>query len=498
MNPINLFILVLLLFSCTESGNYDLLIKNANVYDGKGANPEKVDIAIQGDSIVAIGDFSSRNAKQIIDADGKSLSPGFIDMHAHGNPAKNGDFQNFLAMGVTTMALGQDGDGPENLKEWFTIVDSLRTGVNIAVFSGHGTLRKKSGIGYSEAVSPDQLKAIGLLLEADLALGSFGLSFGLEYTPGIYAKQAELDYLAAVAGRHQALITGHIRNEDDDQIEKSIDEMISMNHFANVNISHLKVVYGKEAERAEAILNKLNQRNERIHPLTADVYPYSASYTGIGIVFPKWAKAPHDYNQVKQKRRAELLRFIKDKVTKRNGPEATLFGNGQWKGKTLKQVADESGKAFEVVLVDDIGPGGASAAYFVMNDDLQDRLTQDPNVMISSDGSPTMYHPRGYGSFAKIIRRSVFEKKLFSLAEAIRKMTSLPAQSIGIEKRGQIKVGFKADLIIFDPTKVKDVAQFDSPHQLAEGFETVIVNGQIARQDGYFNAERYGIALRKN
>ncbi len=208
------------------------------------------------------------------------------------------------------------------------------------------------------------------------------------------------------------------------------------------------------------------------------------SYTTIGILFPEYALAPNDYEIVRQNRRNDLLDYVRDKVNRRNGPEATLFGTKPYKGKSLKQVADEKGIPFEKVLVDHIGPTGASAAYFTMDRDLQYRFIQDPYVMISSDGSPTMHHPRGYGSFAKVIEEFVVRDSLITLPEAIRKMTSFPADMIGIRDRGRLRKGYKADILIFNPINIKANASFAEPHKLATGFNYVIINGKIDRGHG--------------
>jgi N-acyl-D-amino-acid deacylase len=234
--------------------------------------------------------------------------------------------------------------------------------------------------------------------------------------------------------------------------------------------------------------------------VTADIYPYNASYTGIGIVFPDWAKPPQDYAQVVKVRRAELAEHLRCRVTSRNGPGATLFGTDPWTGRTLAEVAAELGKPFEDVLIDEIGPDGASAAYFVMDAALQERLLVDPHVMICSDGSPTMQHPRGHGAFARVIRKFVVERKLLTLEEAVHKMTGLAAATIGLEriKRGRLAEGYAADLLVFDPQQVRDNATYRQPHQLATGFAWVIVNGQIARENGKATGVRAGLVLKRH
>lgn len=311
------------------------------------------------------------------------------------------------------------------------------------------------------------------------------MSTGLEYTPGTFAMDKELLPLAQVVGKNNGLIMSHIRNEDDNQIESSIRELLRQGQYCNVQVSHMKSVYGKGKARAKELLGLLNTKNNGL-TITADVYPYTASYTGIGIVFPKWAKAPNDYKKVVKNRRAELLAFLKQKIIDRNGPSATLFGTAPYAGKTLAEVSEEQGLSYEQVLLG-IGPNRVSGAYFIMDDALQEEIIAHPKVMICSDGSPTMRHPRGYGSFPKIIEEYVLKRKRLTLEEAIRKMTAFPAQTIGIQKRGLLKAGYYADLLIFKPEKVKANATYESPHQLATGIDYVFVNGKVVIEKNLFS-----------
>ena len=487
-------------FLAENGTQYSLLVYNGQVLDGTGAPAVRADILVRNDSILFVGpvDTTLIAAEQVIDAKGQYVTPGFIDTHAHGDPLETPGFENFLAMGVTTICLGQDGDSPavEDIRSWMQRVDSIGPGVNIVMFIGHGTLRELSGTAYKPIPAPQEMARMEALLASALDAGCFGMTTGLEYTPGTYAGDAELLALAKVVGQQGGLIMSHVRNEDNDSIEASLQELLRQGQYCNVQVSHLKVVYGKGEERAEQILARLEEaRQHTSFSVTADIYPYTASYTGIGIVFPQWAKPPNDYEKVKRERRADLLEFLHQKVMARNGPEATLFGTEPYAGKTLAQVSAEKGKAFEEVLLD-IGPGGASGAYFVMDEALQARLLLDPHVMICSDGSPTMHHPRGYGSFAKIIQTYVEEKELLPLPEAVRKMTSLPAQTLGLPGRGLIKPGYYADLLVFDPQKVKAKATFSEPHQLGEGIDWVVANGKVAFQKGQWKA-RQGKVLRR-
>jgi len=481
--------------------NYALLIQNGQIIDGLGNGEYSADLLIQGDTIAFIGEADTTliEAEKIIDAAGKVVTPGFIDMHSHGNPLKTPDFQNFLAMGATTISLGKDGSSPdyEDLGEWMQLVEDTVPGVNIAMFVGHGTLRMQSGIKYNPRPADEQLEAIGQLLEQNLDAGCFGMTTGLEYIPGFYAPAYELEYLAKIVGKKNKLITSHVRNEDDNEVESSIRELLNQGKFCRVNVSHMKVVYGQGESRAEEILAVLNQARQDGIDVSADVYPYTASYTGISILFPEWAKPPNNYQQVVATRRPELEDFLRNKVNQRNGPEATLLGTAPYAGKTLAQLSEEMDKPFEDILIDDIQPGGASGAYFVMNDSLQSRFIADSSVMISSDGSPTSRHPRGHGTFARIVEKFVIQDSILTLTEAVRKMTSLPAQIMGITDRGTIAVGKKADVLVFDPKQVRETATYENPFQLAEGINFVIVNGKISSENEEYSSQRNGQMLRK-
>ena len=502
--------LILLLTACTNTHDqgeimkkYDILIQGGTIIDGSGSPGFQADILIQDSRIVQIGDLEAflPNVNTVIDATGKVVTPGFIDSHAHGNPVKSPTFRNFSAMGVTTIVLGQDGESAGDMAAWMTAVEEARPAINIATLIGHGTVRSKSGVELNPDPTTEELQRMAALVDEAMELGCFGLSTGLEYQPGSFSSLAELKTIATPVGKRGGVVHSHTRNEDNDAIEQSIAELIAQGEGGGcaVNISHLKVVYGHGAARAEDILQQMDSARHLGVQVTADIYPYLASFTGIGIVFPDWAKPPYKYAEVVQSNRTELATYLRNRVNLRNGPEATLMGTEPWAGKTLAQIATELDKPFEDVLIDDIGPNGASAAYFVMDQDLQDRLFIDPYVMVCSDGSPSMRHPRGFGSFAKVIRYYVRENKLLTLEAAVHKMTGLPAATLGLldQKRGLLQDGFAADILIFDPDAVEDKATFEKPHQFAEGFDWVIVNGIPIRANGGFTAARGGKILRK-
>jgi len=485
----------------TSKGRFALLIRGGTVIDGSGRPGAIADVLVQGDRIAHVGIVdSSVQAAKVIDATGKVVTPGFIDTHAHGDAV--GDNRNFLAMGVTTLCLGQDGRSPsdERIATWAKGVEAKKPVLNLVPFVGHASVRVLAGVGAKTDPSPAQIAAMAALVAQGMEDGAFGLTTGLEYQPGRSGKLAELVEIAKPVAKSHGVVMSHMRSEDDDAIDGALDELLAQGtgSGARVHVSHLKVVYGHGKERAEKLLARLQAARDKGLAVTADMYPYNASYTGIDIVFPDWAKPPSSFDAAVRSRHEELRAWLRKRIALRNGPEATLFGTGRFAGKTLAAAAAETRKPFEDLLIDDIGPSGASAAYFVMDDALQNRLIVDPHVMIGSDGSGGGGHPRGHGAFARVLRVLVNDDKLLGLEEAVHKMSGLAAETLDLDRqrRGLVRVGFAADLLVFDPAKVRDTATFQRPTELAEGFESVVVNGQLVRDHGAFTRARPGQVLR--
>jgi N-acyl-D-aspartate/D-glutamate deacylase len=497
--------IILACWSGPRAADYDLLIRDATVVDGTGAPAYRASVLVKGDSIAAIQTQprADASAARVIDGRGRTLAPGFIDLHAHGDPLEQ-SFESFLAMGVTTVVLGQDGDsvqlesasGAQPFAEWVRAAEAAGVQANVAALSGHGSLRHLAQIPDSvRHLSPEQADRLRAVLHADLQAGTFGMSTGLEYVPGIYSEPAEFIPLAREVGAAGGVIMSHMRSEDDDEINQSIDELVAQGAHARVHISHLKVVFGKGAERGRQLLAVIESKRRAGVDLTADAYPYTAGYTGIGILFPEWALPPADYNVVVASRRAELATYLEQRMTKRGGPDALLFGTRPYAGQTLAQAAAAAGKSYVDFLIE-LGPGGGSGAHFTMDEVTQDVLFGDPSVAISTDGSPGMRHPRSTGTYAKLFERYVREKKMLTVEQAVHKATGLPAHIMRFADRGTIKVGAKADLVLFDATRVRATSSYVDPFTLAEGFDVVIVNGQVAREEGKLQPGRYGRVLR--
>lgn len=482
-----------------------LLLRDVLLVDGSGAPGRRTDVLVLGGRIERIGRVERAAAKglRVVDGAGRVLAPGFIDLHTHGDPLTEA-YTPFLAMGVTTVLLGQDGGSPaladaghaaDSLPAWMDALERATPDLNVATLSGHGALRRRAGIADGTRRPSDaQLQRLQAILEQDLRAGAFGLSTGLEYVPGRYAEARELATLGPVVARHDGVAMSHMRSEDADAVRESIRELVSVSGPARAHVSHLKMVYGKGEDAAEALLAFLRTLRGAGRSPTADAYPYEASYTGVAILFPEWALPPTDYAGVLATRRDELRAWLEQRMQRRNGPEALLFGTGPHAGKTLAQVASEGNRPFADVLLE-IGPDGGQAAHFVMDRALQDRLLLDPMVALGTDGSPGGSHPRSAGTFARFIEEFVVRRPLLSLEEAVRKVTSLPASILGLTDRGIARAGAVADLVLFDPARVRAHADYMAPTTQAGGFDLVLVNGRSAYEAGERTA-RAGRLLR--
>ncbi len=476
-------------------------LMNGRLIDGSGGDSFQADLLIDSDTIAFIGtvDTALVVIDHTLELGGKVVTPGFIDPHAHGDPLSD-DFSNFISMGVTTVVLGQDGRSPVNSAPNRTPQEFLKAQAeqsfqtNICYFAGHGSLRSRYGS--TKSLEKPQINQMTDELDQSLRAGCFGLSSGLEYHPGLLADSTEMNALARVVGKHGAILMSHLRSEDDDKLDSSIKELLSQGQHCRVHISHIKSVYGKGPSRGREILELLDDAKAEGIEISADVYPYPASYTGIGIVFPTWAKTHTSFNEALKNRKKELRQHLADVIQRRNGPGATLFANGPFVGKTLQQVAELAQEDHVDILLK-LGPIGTSAAYFVMDESLQEQFISHPDIMICSDGGPKMRHPRGYGTHAKILSKYVKEERLLSIEIAIAKMTGLVAYTIGLRDRGQLRVGLKADLLSFDLDQVQDHATYESPFEMATGFDYIFINGKLLKNEQTVSKSRFGRLLRK-
>ncbi len=481
--------------------SYDVWIRNGTIIDGTGGGRVQKDVLILGDTIAVVADLDGTqvNARRTIDAAGKLVVPGFIDTHAHGDPLTE-SFTSFLYQGITTVVLGQDGatadlgDESPALAQWMREVDQHSSEVNVATLSGHGTMRMRAGVGNAPLPTPAQLTAMKDLLREDLAAGSYGLSFGLEYAPGRYSQAAEQKVLGDLVGRSGGIVMSHMRSEDFDKIGKAIDELLQID--AHVHVAHLKIVAGQRVEEAQAVLDQLARARARGKNVTGDVYPWTASASNFVFLYPEWAKRREDYERAVRERRPEVAAHIRKRVAERNGPQAILFTSGPHSGKRLSEVAQELGKPYEQVMIDDIGYGGPQQAHFLMAPAVHAMFVNADFVNICTDGAPGPGHPRSYDSFVKVLAEYVGAPPKMSFERAIHKMSGLPGQSLGLD-RGTLTPGAKADVLVLSPEELHSRATWTQQQLSPTGIDLILVNGKVAFEMGKSTGKLHGRMLRR-
>ncbi|MHA1208668.1 MAG: N-acyl-D-amino-acid deacylase family protein [Candidatus Freyarchaeota archaeon] len=469
----------------------DIVIKNGRIIDGTGNPWFKGEVGIEGDKIVEISRSVSSEAERIIDAKGKFVAPGFIDAHTHSDAAilMNRSALNYISQGVTTNVIGNCGisAGPLN-KE---------TAINVVPLVGHNTIRI-AVMGIEERdPSEDELREMKRLTEQSMREGAFGLSAGLIYIPGIFAKTEELVELCSVVSDYGGIFSIHVRGEGDTGVE-AIKEAIEIARKTRVplEISHLKAEgkrnWGKIRERLELIETA---RSEGVD-VTADFYPYTFGLTFLHSLFPTWLfKDGLDSIPAKLRNpavREKLRDYLKSAgetigISKPEDWHSVVLSNPsrqEYKGKSIMEIAENQGKDIIDTICDIIQSEGISVGILLlsMSEEDVDEIARHPLTMVGSDGAVSsseneMIHPRYYGTFTRVLGRQVREKKLITFEEAIRKMTSFPAQKFGLQDRGILREGMYADCVIFDPEKVMDRATIAEPSNLSEGVEYVIVNG---------------------
>ena len=497
---------------------YDLLITNARVIDGSGNPWFRADVAIKDGRIAHIGRLGPETAVRSIDAHGQILAPGFIDVHTHvesiyGQPAA----ENFVRMGVTTLVTGNCGSSTTEVGEFLGRIKEKPLAVNLATLIAHGSVRRKvMGLGDREP-TPEELRQMETLVEQGMKDGAVGLSTGLIYVPGTYAKTDEIVALARVAARYGGLYATHMRNEGD-KVADAIRESIQIGEQAGlpVEISHFKISNKKLWGQSPMTLGLVRDARARGLVVTVDQYAYTASSTSLDSRLPSWLRAGGlDEAKKRLADKATRERAINDTkdALKRSGFKdygfavvASYESDKSFNGKSIAEITKEVKRKSDVTsqieqMLEMYEAGGAAMIYHGMGEDDVKRIMQEPFTMIASDSGvrqidESVPHPRGYGNNARVLGHYVRELKLISLEDAIRKMTSLPAQTFGFRDRGLIREGFAADLVIFDENTIIDQATYDKPHQFPQGISYVIVNGTPVIDGNRLTAARPGVALR--
>lgn len=506
--------LPLLLFFALLTPRYDLLIRGGTVIDGSGSPGFRADVAVQNGRIAKIGDLSGANAARVIDAAGLVVAPGFIDVHTHADElAANPQAENYLRMGVTTVVAGNCGASALRIGEALAAIREAGPSVNYATLIGHNTVREAVMGEERRAPTPAEMERMKALVAQGMKEGAVGFSTGLQYTPGTWSDPSEIAELARVACAAGGLYASHMRNEGT-EIEKSVAETIAVGESAGcrVEISHLKIDSPRNWGIGTKALALIDAARSRGVDVRADQYAYTAAASTLSIRFPDWVLEggqeevrkrlddPATWAKVKVGMK-ELLaargfRDLSFAVVAAYAPDPSLQGLSM-KDVAIRLKGNGSADAQFEAARDMLRSGGAGMVYHLMSEDDVAAILRHPQVSIASDGGLPVFgrdatHPRAYGNNARVLGLYVREKKAIPLEEAIRKMTGLPAAHFKLSRRGSIKEGYAADLVLFDPSEVGDAATFETPHAYARGFRYVLVNGVPAVERGSATRKKAG------
>jgi len=515
-------LVVMLMISCTNNQEFDVLILNGKVLDGSGTDAANVDVGIINDEIVKIGDLGNYEAKRTIDAKGLTISPGFIDLHAHLDPIlKLSDCESHIRQGVTTSLGGPDGRGaPLPFGKFLDTLDHIGVGMNVAYLVGHNAVRKNVMALENRTPTEEELQQMQDLVVKAMKEGAYGISTGLKYLPGAFSKVDEVIALSKVASATGGIYTTHLR-EEGLGIFSAINEAITISKEANIPVilTHHKVIGKPMWGQSHKTLAMVDSARALGLNILIDQYPYNASHTGISVLIPSWARAGGNEAFKKRVLDAKLRDSIKAGIiynilNDRGGDDlariqfAKVKWNAELEGKTLKYWCEQRGlvpsleNGADLVIEAQVN-GGASCIYHAMDEKDVERIMKHPQTMIASDGrlvKPGVGHPhpRWYGTFPRVLGHYVREKGTLSLPEAIYKMTYFPAKSLGLSDRGLIKEKKKADIVIFNPETIIDKSTFVDPHNYSEGIHYVIINGKLSIDNGEFKKIKAGKVLRKD
>lgn len=533
---------------CSKQKDYDLVISGAVVFDGSGNPGKEIDIAVKGEKICLLQKNLDKNkAKKVIEAKGLAVSPGFIDAHDHTDIGllANPKAESQVRQGVTTVISGNCGSSPfpipdlslEELKhyakteyeidvDWdditgfFNRLKKKGFAINYSTLVGHGNIRGKI-VGLDDT-SPtgEQIKEMKKLVADNIKAGALGISSGLEYAPGSYAKTSELIELCRTAAEHNGVYATHMRNEGEfllEAVTESID--IARETKVSLQISHLKVANQGNWSKIDDLLATIEAAKKEGININADRYPYIAGSTGLSYYFPLWAKQGTTKDFIKRLKDpaldAKIRNFVKEKEKMLGSWDRVVISsifsekNKKYEGKNILQCAKEAGKeCYEFMrdlLIEE--ENRVSMISFFADEGNLKRILAHPLVVIGADGSAVAPygilgkgkpHPRHYGTFPRVLGKYVREEKLLSLPQAVQKMTSTTAQKFGLKNRGLVEEGYYADLVVFDPGKVIDKATWKNPHKYPAGIKVVVVNGRVVIRDGEHTGQLPGKILTKS
>ncbi len=497
---------------------YDLIIRNGNIYDGHGNKSFRADIAVKDQKTITIGNLSNATAKRIIDASGLAVAPGFIDLHTHIESIhETPDAESHVRQGITLALGGPDGSCPWPFGKYLDDLSEKPLGLNVAFLTGHNSIRKNVMGLDNRAPTAAELEQMKKQVVLAMQEGAFGISTGLKYLPGTFSEVSEVIALSKVASLYGGFYTSHLREEGLGLLD-AVNEAILIGREANIPIvlTHHKVVGKPSWGSSVKTLAMVDSANKAGLDIQIDQYPYTASYTGISILIPSWALAGGNKNFKERIANPVLYDSIKKEIiynimTDRGAGDINRvqFSKVDWmkelEGKTLAdwcamRKLEPSPENGADLVIEAESNGGSGMIFHAMEDADVDRIMKHPKTMIASDGRLSQPgnghpHPRAYGTFPRVLGHYVRDRKVLTLEEAIHKMTQLPAMRMGLKDRGVIAKNNYADIVIFNTDTVKDKSTFEEPHQYPEGILFVIVNGVITIDQGIFTTNRAGKVL---
>lgn len=496
----------------------DLLIRNGKIIDGTGNSWFYGDVAVKDGKIIKVGYVNDVLATKSIDAKGLVVAPGFIDVHGHieGGIITSPTADNYIFDGVTTVITGNCGGSADNIGLYLHQVDSVHPSINIASLVGHNTVRSQVMQRANRTPTAEEQKQMEGLVEQAMKEGAVGLSTGLIYIPGTFAKTEEVIGLAKAAANYKGVYASHIRDEENKAVE-AINEAINIGKEANipVQISHFKIGGRSNWGKSTITLGLIKQARLDGWDVTIDQYPYTASSTNLGIRLPDWTFAGgNDSMRVRlndpvtrAKIKKEMLQQLKDYKFPNYSYAvvANYSTDTSYNGKNISEInklLGRKGKAkFEAeTIMDMVEKGGAQMVYNSMNEEDVKYIMQYPYSMFGADAGIRVFgqgmpHPRGYGTNARVLGKYVRDKKVIPLEDAIRRMSSLAAQKFGLTDRGLLLPNYAADIVIFSEAEVNDMATFQKPHAYSKGFKYVIVNGELVVENEKHLGTKSGKAL---
>jgi len=504
------------------NADWDVLIRGGTVLDGSGGPGFTADVAISGDRIVRVSPtpLDPARATRVIEATGMVVSPGFVDLHTHLDPLMRlPGAESHVRQGVTTALGGPDGGGPWPFAPYLDEAEALGVGMNVGFMAGHNTVRRAVMGLEDRAPTTAELQTMRDMVAQSMDEGAWGISTGLKYLPGAFSELDEVVALSEVVGRKGGFYTSHLREEGLGLLE-GVSEALEIGRRADIPIvlTHHKVVGQPMWGSSVTTLAMVDSARAAGTDAMIDQYPYTASYTGITILVPAWALA--DGNQALLSRMEDpaladsILSGIEFNIINDRGGNdlrrvqmALVPWDRSLEGKTLHDWALRDGlestpATGAKLVIEAVRRGGVSAIFHAMDEADVARIMAHPFTMIASDGRLTQPgegspHPRWYGTFPRVLGHYARDEGVISLEQAVRKMTTMPAERMGLRERGQLREGWYADVVVFDPATVTDNATFSDPHQYPTGIDWVIVNGSLAVDGGAFQDIRPGRVLRR-